>query len=135
MKKKNLVFILVMVLISTIVTYFIFNYSTASSISINQVEMVENYLDDSSEIIQLDNGIKYSIIDDENVLLIDERNVDYKNYIRSEVSATNDVQGNLNILISDKIANNESDISGKYAVIIKSNNKIRTVDIEILEED
>lgn len=76
------------------------------------------------------NDIRYYILDDTKVLIIDDRNAEQKLYTRSEITAELDDGGTLKVVVKDEPAVSEADISGKYAVIIDSENRIVKVEIE-----
>lgn len=76
------------------------------------------------------NDIRYYILDDTKVLIIDDRNAEQKLYTHSEITAELDDGGILKVVVKDELAVSEADISGKYAVIIDSENRIVEVEIE-----
>lgn len=76
------------------------------------------------------NDIRYYILDDTKVLIIDDRNAEQKLYTHSEITAELDDDGTLKVVVKDEFAVSEADISGKYAVIIDSENRIVKVEIE-----
>lgn len=91
---------------------------------------IENILSQYNLEVSDANDISYYILDDTKVFIIDDRNAEQKLYTHSEVTAELDDDGTLRVVVKDELAVSEADISGKYAVIIDSENRIVKVEIE-----
>lgn len=75
-------------------------------------------------------GLFYEQISGNEVVIIDLRNKRYALYMHSDLEAKLDENGVLKVVVSDRTANSETEISGAYAVIIHSDNIINSVEIE-----
>lgn len=76
------------------------------------------------------NDIYYYNLSDTSVLIVDNRNAEKSLYIHSVVTAELNGDGTLKVVVIDKAAVSEADISGKYAVLIDGKNKILNVQIK-----
>lgn len=100
------------------------------------VEPVSDYKQYAVENDLLLSNVKqvwYKILAPNEVLLVDKRNYEKKLYTHSEVSGKVDPNGNLSIIIKDSIAVNEQDITGLNSAVLKSRDKIKNVNIEVVE--
>ena len=75
-------------------------------------------------------GLFYEQISGNEVVIIDLRNKRYALYMHSDLEAKLDENGVLKVVVSDRTANSETEISGAYAVIIHSDKIISSVEIE-----
>lgn len=138
MKKK--VRALVVAAVLFLIGAFFVIYTILNTNSANRSELVVSEVIDSTGIESIlsqynlevsdANDIRYYILDDTKVLIIDDRNAEQKLYTHSEITAELDDGGTLKVVVKDKSAVSEADISGKYAVIIDSENRIVKVEIE-----
>lgn len=87
------------------------------------VEDVELFCEEHGISFSITDEIQYYLIDDQNVLVWDQRNSDKSQYIHSDISASISAQGILTVTITNTDAVSEGDISGSYAVLIKSEKK------------
>lgn len=75
-------------------------------------------------------GLFYEQISGNEVVIIDLRNKRHALYMHSDLEAKLDENGVLKVVVSDRTANSETEISGAYAVIIHSDKIINSVEIE-----
>lgn len=94
------------------------------------VEDVELFCEEHGISFSIIDEIQYYLIDDQDVLVWDQRNSDKSQYIHSDISASISPQGILTVTITNTDAISEGDISGSYAVLIKCEKKIEKVIIE-----
>ncbi|MDE7031070.1 MAG: hypothetical protein K2P63_14070 [Lachnospiraceae bacterium] len=76
-----------------------------------------------------ENDVSYYVLNDTKVFILDSRNAEQKLYTHSDVTAKLERDGTLNVMITDRAAYSEPDISGEYGVIIESENTITKVNI------
>lgn len=101
-----------------------------SRLTISEVTNIEDFFVEHNISSSSMNDVQYYILDDTSVLIVDSRNAEYRYYIHSIIHADMDANGTLEVVITDKAAISESNISGKYAVVVESQDKINSVKIE-----
>lgn len=132
MKKTNKALVIIVFGILSILVFSYTKYYTnhSSRLAISEVTDLEEFLIDHSISNLPINDVQYYMLSNTSVLIVDNRNAGYKLYIHSIISADIDEDGTLKVIVTDKAAISETDISGTYAVVIECQNKINNVKIE-----
>lgn len=132
MKKKSKALGIIAFCIIGILFFGYIKYNTyhSSQLTISEVTDIEEFLIGHNISSSYVNDIQYYILSNTSVLIVDDRNAGCRLYIHSIINADMDTDGTLKVVVTDKAAISETDISGKYAVVIESQDKINTVKIE-----
>lgn len=134
MNKKLPAVVFICTLSILILTYILYVRHHDSKITISKVTDIEKILVDHNISISSVSDIQYCMLSDKSTLIIDSRNDGGKMYTHSDVSADMNADGTLNVIVTDRAAVSESDLTQKYAIIIESQDKIINITIKVVSE-
>ena len=102
----------------------------SSRLTISEITNLEEFLIEHKINNLSANDVQYYMLSNTSVLIVDNRNDGYKLYTHSTISADISADGILKVVVTDRAAVSEKDISGKYAVVIECQDIINNVKIE-----
>lgn len=97
---------------------------------ISYIDDLEQFCQDYNMSMPEVDGTGYYQIDENNILVLDNRNESRGDYLHSSIKASVDLNGKLTVWIIDSVAVSESNISGSYAVLITSEKTIPEIEIK-----
>lgn len=135
MKKSKLLVIVAFCIVGILLFCYIqYNAIHSSRLTVSEVTNIEEFLVEYNISTLYTDDIWYYKLCNTSVLIVDRRNAECRLYVHSSIKAGMDTDGTLKVIVKDRAAISEEDITGEYAAVIECKKAINNIQLTTEKE-